>query len=263
MNERTYAMGDGFAIYPSLREKVVLVTGGASGIGAEMVVAFAAQGSRVSFVDLDDAGAQKVIAATKAIGGYEATFRHCDLRDIVALQEAIALVGRDVGPVTTLVNNAANDQRHALEEVTTAYWDERFQVNLRHHFFAIQAVAPIMRQVGFGSIVNLGSISWRAGMGGMPAYTASKAAIEGLTRSMARDLGADRIRVNCVLPGWIATERQLSLWLTPEVERDVMKAQCLKERLTPADVARLVLWLAADDSRMCTGQNWIVDGGWI
>jgi NAD(P)-dependent dehydrogenase (short-subunit alcohol dehydrogenase family) len=159
------------------------------------------------------------------------------------------------------VNNAANDQRHKFEDVTVEYWDERQATNLRHQFFAIQAVAPMMRVAGGGSIINFGSVSWHSLQGGMPAYTTAKAAVEGLTRGMARDLGPDRIRVNTVIPGWIMTERQITLWLTPEAEKNLMQVQCLKEKLAPADVTRMVLWLASDDSRMCTAQLWVVDAG--
>ena len=253
-------MSGPFAVYPSLRDKLVFITGGASGIGAELVAAFAAQGARVAFADIADDAAHAVCTAVAEAGHLAPQYRHCDLKDIAALQAAITEAGR-LGPISVLVNNAANDQRHRFETVTAEYWDERMATNLRHQFFAIQAVAPIMSAAGGGSIINLGSMSWRAGQGGMPAYTAAKAAIEGLTRGMARDLGPDKIRVNCVVPGWIMTQRQIDLWLTPEAEADLMRSQCLKQKLVPADVARLVLWLAADDSRMCTSQMWIVDGG--
>jgi NAD(P)-dependent dehydrogenase (short-subunit alcohol dehydrogenase family) len=188
-------------------------------------------------------------------------FLPCDLRDIAALQAAIAEIGRRLGAITVLVNNAANDQRHGYEDVTVAYWDERMATNLRHQFFAIQAVAPMMRAAGGGSIINFGSISWHAGQGGMPAYTTAKAAVEGLTKGMARDLGGYGIRVNTVIPGWIMTQRQIDLWLTPEAEENLLRTQCLKTKLVPADVARMVLWLASDDSRMCTSQCWVVDAG--
>ncbi len=251
------------AVYPSLRDRVVLVTGGGSGIGAEEVAQFAAQGARVAFLDIADEPAHALIARVTAAGHPEPFFRHCDLADIAALREAIAEIGRRLGPITVLVNNAANDQRHKWEDVTPEYWDERLAVNLRHQFFAIQAVAPMMQQAGGGSIVNFGSVSWHVGQGGMPAYTTAKAAVEGLTRGMARDLGPDNIRVNCVVPGWIMTERQITLWLTPEAEANLIRSQCLKRKLVPADVARMVLWLAADDSRMCTSQLFVVDAGRI
>ncbi len=249
------------AVYPSLRDRVVFITGGASGIGAAHVAHFAAQGARVAFVDIQDALAHEVVEQVAADGRPKPRFIHCDLHDIPALQSAIASVERELGPISVLVNNAAHDQRHKWQEVTVEYWEDRLQVNLRHQFFAIQAVAPMMQRAGGGSIINFGSISWRLGQGGMPAYTSSKAAIEGLTRSFARDLGRDNIRVNCVIPGWIMTDRQKTLWLTPEGEARTLDAQCLKRMLQPDDVSRLVLWLAADDSRACTSQCWVVDGG--
>ena len=251
------------AIYPSLRDRVVFLTGGASGIGAAEVAAFAAQGARVAFVDIADDAAAEVVAKARAAGHPEPFFQHCDLTDIAALRASVARAGERLGPVTVLVNNAANDQRHRWEDVTPEYWDERLAVNLRHQFFAIQAVAPMMKAAGGGSIVNFGSVSWHVGQGGMPAYPTAKAAVEGLTRGMARDLGQDNIRVNCVVPGWIMTERQIRLWLTPEGEANLIRSQCLKRKLVPEDVARMVLWLAADDSRMCTSQLFVVDAGRI
>ncbi len=249
------------AIYPSLRDRAVFVTGGASGIGAAEVSAFARQGARVAFVDIDDAAATALCQSLKAEGHAEPFFQHCDLRDIAALQSAIAKAAALFGPITVLVNNAANDQRHKWEDVTPDFWDERMETNLRHQFFAIQAIAPMMKAAGGGSIINFGSISWHTNNGGMPAYTTAKAGVEGLTKGMARDLGPDRIRVNTVIPGWIMTQRQIDLWLTPQAEADLMRAQCLKEKVYPDDVARMVLWLASDDSRMCTSQLWVVDGG--
>ena len=249
------------AIYPSLRGRVVFVTGGASGIGAAEVSAFAHQGAQVAFVDIADDAALALCQSLRDAGHPEPFFQHCDLTDIAALQAAIAAVARKLGPVTVLVNNAANDQRHAWQDVTPAFWDERMATNLRHQFFAIQAVAPMMKAAGGGSIINFGSISWHSNTGGMPAYTTAKAAVEGLTKGMARDLGPDGIRVNTVIPGWIMTQRQIDLWLTPDAEKDLMRAQCLKEKVYPDDVANMVLWLASDDSRMCTSQLWVVDGG--
>ena len=254
-------MSKAFAVYPSLRDRVVFITGGASGIGAEHVTQFAAQGAKVAFVDIADDAAAALVARIEAAGHPAPLYRHCDLKDIAALQATIAEVGRALGPIGVLVNNAANDQRHRFEDVTVEYWDERLATNLRHQFFAIQAVAPMMRAAGGGSIINFGSVSWHSLQGGMPAYTTAKAAVEGLTRGMARDLGPDRIRVNTVIPGWIMTERQITLWLTPEAEKNLMQVQCLKEKLAPADVTRMVLWLASDDSRMCTAQLWVVDAG--
>jgi NAD(P)-dependent dehydrogenase (short-subunit alcohol dehydrogenase family) len=245
-----------FATYPSLKNEAVIVTGGASGIGASIVEHFAAQGARVGFLDLDDDAGRALAASCGA------SFIKCDLRDIDALRAAIAKFEAAHGPTLALVNNAARDDRHAIEDVTPEFWDERMATNLRHQFFAAQAVLPAMRKRKRGSIVNVGSISWRLALGGMPAYVTAKAAVEGLTRGLARDVGTDGIRVNSVIPGWIMTERQIKLWLTPESEADLMAKQCLKEKLYPPDIARMVLWLAADDSRMATAQSFVVDGGW-
>jgi D-xylose 1-dehydrogenase len=251
------------AIYPSLSGRVVLVTGGASGIGAAHVENFCRQGAKVAFLDIDTASAATLVQKITAAGAAKPLFRHVDLVDIAALKDAVREIAQTLGPITVLVNNAANDQRHRLEDVTVEYWDERLAVNLRHQFFAAQTVWPIMREAGGGSIINFGSVSWHQKTGGMPAYTTAKAGVEGLTRSLARDFGPDRIRVNCVIPGWIMTERQMTLWLTPEAEVDLIKTQCLKDKVYPQDVANLVLWLAADDSRMCSAQNFVVDGGLI
>jgi NAD(P)-dependent dehydrogenase (short-subunit alcohol dehydrogenase family) len=254
-------MSQHFANYPSLRDRVVFITGGGSGIGASHVRHFAAQGARVAFVDIADAASVALVAEIEVAGHPAPFFQHCDLRDIDALRTAIAHAAERLGPITVLVNNAAHDERHKLEDVTVEYWDERQAVNIRHQFFAIQAVVPMMRASGGGSIINFGSTSWRNRQGGMPAYTAAKAAVEGLTRGLARDLGRDKIRINSVIPGWVLTERQVALWLTPEGEAQLMRDQALAERLMPDDLARMVLWLAADDSRMCTGQAWVVDAG--
>ena len=190
-------------------------------------------------------------------------FIPCDVTDTPALQAAIAEATAKLGPIRVLVNNAAHDQRHPIDSVTPDYWDDRFAVNLKHQFFAAQAVYKDMAATGGGSIVNLGSTSWVIGQGGMPCYTTAKSAVAGLTRSLARDFGPLDIRVNCILPGWIMTERQIKLWLTPEGEQELMKRQCLKRKLVPADIARVVLFFAADDSGACTNQNYIVDGGWV
>jgi NAD(P)-dependent dehydrogenase (short-subunit alcohol dehydrogenase family) len=250
------------AIYPSLRDRAVLITGGASGIGAAIVEHFAAQGARVAFLDIADGAAESLSARIAGRGHARPHYVHADLTDIPAMQAAIRAAADAVGPFQVLVNNAGHDERHAWAEVTPEYWDGRLAVNLRHQFFAIQAVAPAMIAAGAGSIINFGSCSWHLGIGGMPAYVAAKAAVEALTRSFARDLGAHRIRVNCVLPGWIMTERQLSLWLDAAGEAMRAAGQCIKDRLYPPDVARLVLWLAADDSRLATAQTWTIDGGW-
>ena len=251
-----------FAHYPSLQGKTVFVTGGATGIGASLVEHFARQGAQVAFVDLAEEAGHALSASLAAEGVPAPWFQPLDLRDIQALQRAVATAGDRLGPVTVLLNNAAHDERHRIEDVTVAFWEDRMQVNLRHQFFAAQAALPMMRAQRGGSIINMGSVSWHIGQGGMPAYTTAKAGIEGLTRGLARDLGPDGIRVNCIIPGWIMTPRQIERWLTPEAERDLMAAQCLKEKVYPADVARMALWLAADDSRMCTSQTWVVDAGW-
>ena len=250
-------MSDSFARYPSLQDRTVLVTGGASGIGAEMVAQFAAQGARTAFLDFDDAHGREVAARTGAL------FLHCDLRDIPALRAAVAETARQLGPVTVLANNAARDDRHGWEAVEPDYWDERMQTNLRHQFFCSQAVAPMMQAEKRGSIVFFGSVSWMKSQGGMPAYTTAKAAVHGLARGLARDLGPAGIRCNVVVPGWIFTERQQELWATPEAVAAALERQCLKEKLYPPDIARMVLWLAAEDSRMVTGQTFVVDGGSI
>ena len=252
-----------YATYPSLRDRVVLVTGGGSGIGASIVEHFCAQGSRVAFVDVDRTASERLVSSVTAQGHGTPLFLPCDLRDIAALRLAVTDVQRRLGPIRVLVNNAAHDERHALDAVTPEYWDDRFAVNLRHQFFAAQAVYPGMAAAGGGAIVNLGSTSWMAGQGGMPGYTTAKSAVAGLTRALARDLGPHGIRVTCVVPGWIMTERQIALWLTPQAEIDLIKRQCLKRKLVPEDIARAVLFFAADDSGACTAQSYIVDGGWV
>jgi len=255
-------MADG-ASYPSLRGRSVLITGGGSGIGAQMVRRFCEQGSRVAFLDIEPRCSGELAAAVEAEGHGRPLFIPCDLRDIAALRAAVARAGEANGPITALVNNAARDDRHPFDTVTPEYWDERFAVNLRHQFFAAQAAYPMMKQAGGGSVVNMGSTSWMVGQGGMAAYTAAKSAVLGLTRSLARDWGPDNIRVNSVAPGWIMTERQLTHWLTPAGEQELMARQCLKRKLVPDDVARVVLFLAADDSSAMTNQSYIVDGGWV
>jgi NAD(P)-dependent dehydrogenase (short-subunit alcohol dehydrogenase family) len=250
------------ARHPGLKGRSVFVSGGGSGIGAAIVEAFVDQGSKVAFVDIDEAKSEKLVADLKAQYGNAPLFIRCDLKDIAALQAAVAQAAKAHGDITALVNNAANDQRHKWEELTPEGWDDRIAVNMKHVFFAMQAVAPQMKRAGGGTIVNFGSISWKLAMGNMPGYVASKAGIHALTRGMARDLGPDKIRVNTVLPGWIMTERQKTLWLTPEADATRLASQCLKDGVQPEDVARLVLFLSSDDSRMCTAQEWTVDGGW-
>lgn len=251
-----------FANYPSLKDAVVYVTGGASGIGEQIVRAFAEQGSRIGFVDMDVARSTALVDELKG-GGATLHFEACDLRDIEALKTAFAALEGAVGPAGVLVNNAARDDRHGWEEVTPDYYDERVATNLRHMFFAIQAVAPGMIKAGKGSIINFGSNSWWEKAGGMPVYTTSKAAVHGLTRGMARDLGPHRIRVNTVVPGWVMTERQKTLWATPEALEQHRKNQCLPDLIDPVYLARMVLFLASDDAAMCTANNYMVEAGSI
>ena len=248
-----------FASYPSLADKTVFITGGASGIGAEMVRAFADQGAKVGFVDLDQKAGEALfeqIATTIA-------FEPCDLRDIEQLKSSFSKLSDRLGAATVLVNNAARDDRHGWQEVTPDYWDERQATNLRHQFFAIQAVAPGMISAGGGSIINMGSNSWWEAGGDMPAYTTSKAAVHGLTRTMARDLGDHRIRVNTVVPGWIMTDRQRQLWVTEDSVEKHRARQCLPDLIDPVYVARMVLFLASDDAAMCTANNYMVEAGSI
>lgn len=255
-------MAGNFANYPSLCDRVVFITGGGSGIGESVVEHFCAQHSRVAFADIAADASKALIERIAASGLPVPRFFHCDLRDIVSLQAAIEAVGREVGPIRALVNNAANDDRHKVETVTVEYWDDRMAVNLRHQFFAAQAAIPQMVAAGGGSIVNFGSISWMNAEGGYPAYTAAKAAVHGITRGLARDFGPKGIRVNTVVPGWVMTKRQVDLWLDADGERQIQENQCLKDKVYPPDIARMVLFLAADDSRLCTAQNFVVDAGW-
>jgi NAD(P)-dependent dehydrogenase (short-subunit alcohol dehydrogenase family) len=250
-----------FATYPSLKDRVVVVTGGASGIGASIVEHFVAQGARVGFIDVDRAAADALRAGLPADPS-RLCFVAADLRDVEALRRAVAEIRAAIGRVAILVNNAARDDRHAIDAVTPAYWDERMATNLRHQFFAAQAVKDDMIALGHGSIINMSSVSFKLAQGGMPAYLTAKSAVIGLTRALARDLGRHAVRVNTVVPGWIMTERQIKLWLTPEAEAEMMREQCLPEKLYPPDIARMVLWLAADDSRLVTGQEFVVDAGW-
>jgi D-xylose 1-dehydrogenase len=243
------------AVYPSLRAKRVLITGGGSGIGAGIVEAFAAQEADVTFIDILNGESDELARRTGA------GFERLDLTDIPATTAAIKLLVEQAGPFTVLVNNAANDDRHKFSEVTEDYWDERLSVNLKHQFFCAQAVVPGMRAAGGGTIVNMGSISWHLALPDLVLYQTCKAAIEGLTRSLARDLGEDNIRVNCVVPGNIRTPRQMQ-WYTPEGEAAIVDAQCLKCRLEPKDVAALVTFLASDEARGMTGHEYFVDAGW-
>lgn len=251
-----------YASYPSLKDKVVFVSGGGSGIGASIVEHFCEQGSVVGFVDIDVASSEKLVADISTKGYPVPTFYECDITDTPAYQAIIKDFMAKSGPITGLVNNAAHDERHAIDDMTPEYWDGRIAVNIKHQFFATQACHNEMAEAGGGSIVNMGSVSWMVGQGGMPAYTASKSGIVGLTRGLARDLGPKNIRVNSVVPGWTMTQRQIDLWLNEESEAELMQNQTLKEKVYPDDIARMVLFIVADDSRHCSNQNYIVDGGW-
>jgi len=251
-----------FAIYPSLKNAVVYLTGGASGIGEQTVRAFAEQGSHVGFIDRDDERG-KALADELRAGGATVHFERCDLRNIDELRNAFTALKSALGPAGVLVNNAARDDRHRWEDVTPDYYDERIATNLRHMFFAIQCVAPDMIAAGKGSIINFGSNSWMEAAGGMPAYTSAKAAVHGMTRSFARDLGPHRIRVNTVVPGWIMTERQKQLWVTEESLERHQRRQCLPDLIEPVYLARMVLFLASDDAAMCTANNFMVEAGSI
>ena len=248
------------ASYPSLKDKVVLITGGASGIGETIVENFLQQGSKVVFFDKEKELGLKLVSKLNNYN-YKAIFKVCDLVNIEDLKSKINQIREEVGPISILVNNAANDERHEIDSVTPEYWDNRMNVNLRHYFFATQSVYKDMQKLGKGTIVNIGSFSWMLGQGGMPGYTTAKSAIMGLTRTIARDLGIYNIRVNCVVPGWIITERQKKLWLTPEIEKQQLERQCIKRMLEPNDIAKPVLFFASDQSSGCTAQNYVVDGG--
>jgi len=249
------------AIYPSLHGKRVIVTGGGSGIGAALVEGFVAQGARVAFVDLAEAPSRALIENLTDAAKSAPLFFPLDLRDLDALAETMKQATAALGGVDVLVNNAASDDRHAPQDVTPAYWDERMAVNLRHLFFAAHAAIPAMRAQGSGVILNFGSISWHLGLPDLVLYQTAKAGIEGMTRALARELGGDGIRVNTIIPGNIETARQRR-WYTPEGEAEIVAAQCLKARVQPEDVAALALFLASDDARMCTGHDYWVDAGW-
>jgi NAD(P)-dependent dehydrogenase (short-subunit alcohol dehydrogenase family) len=244
------------AIYPSLQGKRVVVTGGGSGIGAGIVAGFARQGAEVIFLDVADEDS-KALAAQLAGSAIAPVYLRCDLTDL----DAVAKTFADIGPIDVLVNNAGNDDRHGLAEITPAYWDQRMAVNLRHMLFASQAVAPGMKARGGGAIINFGSISWHLGLPDLVLYETAKAAIEGMTRALARELGPDDIRVTCVVPGNVKTKRQ-EKWYTPEGEAQIVAAQCLKGRLVPENVAALVMFLASDDAALCTGHEYWIDAGW-
>ena len=251
------------ASYPSLRNRSVLITGGATGIGEAVVRAFANQGARVAFFDIQDDAAASLCHELSAGGCTAPLYLHCDLTDISALRESVHRVLAAAGTIDILVNNAANDQRHTVEAVTPEFFDQSMAINLRPHFFMTQAVLPTMKSAGRGSIINLSSISWMIPSTGLPVYVTAKAAIVGMTRTLAHEVGPAGIRVNAVLPGAIATEKQKRLVYTPEYKAQIMAAQALKREILPEDVARLVLFLASDDSSAITNQSYVIDGGWV
>lgn len=251
------------AIYPSLAGRRVLVTGGGSGIGSTIVETFTAQGADVWFIDIADADSQALVDQLSAAGiPRPPRYHRCDLTDLEATDATLKAILAEAGAIDVLVNNAANDNRHSLQDITPAYWDQNVAVNLRHMLFCSQAVAPGMIASGRGSIVNMGSISWHLALPDLLLYETAKGGIEGMTRALARDLGQHGVRVNCVVPGGIQTPRQTRLWHNPEEEARILGAQCLKERVTPEHVTAMVLFLASDDGRMCTGHNYFVDAGW-
>jgi len=249
------------ANYPSISNKVVLITGGASGIGENLVEHFIMQEAKVAFLDIEEKLANKLEKKILKKYNLKPLFIKCDLKNINELKESIKIVRKKLGLISILVNNAANDERHDIDSVTPEYWDDRMNINLKHYFFAAQSVYKDMKELGIGKIINIGSFSWMLAQGGMPGYTTAKSAIMGLTRTLARDLGVYNIRVNCVVPGWIITERQKKLWLTPEIEKKQIERQCIKRMLKPDDISKAVLFFASDQSSGCTAQNYIVDGG--
>jgi NAD(P)-dependent dehydrogenase (short-subunit alcohol dehydrogenase family) len=250
------------AIYPDLAGRTVIVTGGASGIGESIVAHFARQEARVGFLDIKMEEGER-LAGQLAQDGAQVHFQACDLTDIDALKSSIAAVRERFGPINILINNAGNDERHETDAVSSQYFDDRIAINLKHQFFAAQAVLNDMKSVGGGSIINLGSTSWMIGLGGMAIYTAAKSAVIGLTRALARDYGSYNIRVNAIAPGWIMTRRQIERWLTPEGEQAILTNQCLKRKLQPNDIAQFVVFLASDEAQACTAQHYVVDGGWV
>lgn len=262
MTPHTAPPADAMARYPSLAGRTVLVSGGATGIGAAFVAHFAHQGARVAFLDIDEAGAQALLDTVGAVDHVPA-FLRCDVTDLDALQAAIAEARSRIGPIAVLVNNAANDGRHAFGATTAADFDRNVAVNLRHQYFAIQAVLEDMRALGGGSIICLGSTGWMIKNSGYPMYAMAKAAVHGLVNGLARELGQDRIRINALVPGWVITGKQRRLWLDEEGKAQLRRSQCLPGYLDADDLARMALFLAADDSRMCSGQDFIVDGGWV
>jgi NAD(P)-dependent dehydrogenase (short-subunit alcohol dehydrogenase family) len=255
------AAAQAYALYPSLAGRTVLVTGGATGIGATLVEQFALQGAKVGFIDVD-AASGRALEARLAGADAPPRFVDADLTIPAALAAAVGAIRDRLGPIAVLINNAANDERHTVMDATPESWDAGIAVNLKHQFFTAQAVVPDMQRLGGGSIVNFGSVSWKLKLANLPVYSTSKAAVQGLTRSLARDLGAHRIRVNTIVPGWVMTDKQVRLWLDDAGRAELKRNQCIDSPLLPEHIARMALFLAADDSEMCTAQDFVVDGGW-
>jgi D-xylose 1-dehydrogenase len=251
-----------FATYPSLRGQRVFITGGGTGIGAAMVEAFAQQGAQVAFVDVAQAESAALAERLLQAGYAKPWWQLCDVRAVTALKVSIAQAIAELGDFSTLVNNVARDDRHSMAEVTPEYYDERMAVNQRPAFFAIQAIVPSMKRLGGGAIINFGSTGWQTKGGAFPCYSIAKSSVNGLTRGLADELGADRIRINTISPGWVMTERQIKLWLNAEGEETIKQMQCLPDKLQPSDVARMALFLASNDGAMCTAQEFKVDAGW-
>lgn len=254
---------DGFASYPSLHDRVMIVTGGASGIGEAIVEAFAMQNAQVAFLDIQDEAAEQLTKRLTLDGATVPVYYHCDLTDIAEVQQTVQTILSRFHTVDVLVNNAGNDTRHMIAEVTSAYWDHAIAVNLKHQFFMSQAVIPSMQKAQRGSIINMSSIGWVIPSTNQVVYVTSKAAIVGLTRTLSHELGGDNIRVNCIMPGAILTERQQRLWLTEEYKAEILANQALKRMILPEEVARLVLFLASDDSSAITNQSYAIDAGWV
>jgi len=253
----------GFATYPSLRGRVVIVTGGATGIGESIVEAFARQSAQVTFLDIQDGAAELLIKRLASDGATSPVYYRCDLTDVAQVQRTVQSVLERFHTVDVLVNNAGNDTRHTVAEVTSESWDRAIAVNLKHQFFMSQAVIPAMQKAHRGSIINMSSIGWVIPSTRQVVYVTSKAGIVGMTRTLAHELGADNIRVNCILPGAIQTERQQRLWLTDEYKAEVLANQALKRMILPEEVARLALFLASDDSSAITNQSYVIDAGWV
>jgi D-xylose 1-dehydrogenase len=253
----------GFATYPSLKDRLVIITGGATGIGAAMVEAFSAQKARVVFIDIQDSAAEQVVRQLDVDDHVVPVYCHCDLTDVSSLQRSTFEIVDTYGSVDVLINNAADDTRHSVADVTPEFWDQSMAINLKHQFFMSQAVIPGMQKAGRGSIINLSSIGWMIPSTNLPVYVAAKAAVVGMTRTLSHEFGPDNIRVNCIMPGAVATKRQKQLWFTESYAAEILASQALKRMIEPEDVARLSLFLASDDSSAITNQTFVIDAGWI